>query len=209
VNAASSPPGEDPHAKRKARLLSYTTKNMIYSMVAVLVAVFAIWAVTPNPQGPQRRPAEIDKTSQFAADQADWPVWSPEGLGEGWSGTVVDYQSRQGVTTWRLLMVTPLTESLELRQGLDPSSQWRAQSLEGLQQQDSMSFDTPAGTRQWQVWTGTSANDEPLVAVVLPPSEEQPATTIVDGTAEVSEVAEFIDALEVVPPSDDSSGSSG
>jgi len=181
--------------------MSYTTKNMVYSMLAVLVAVFAVWAITPNPQGPQRRPAEIDKTAQFAAEQADWPVWSPQGLSDEWSGTVVQYEATDGVPTWRLLMVTPLTESLELRQARDPGQEWRASSLQGLQQQEPTVFDGPTGQREWQVWTGTSANDEPLVAVVLPPSADQPATTIIDGTAEVPEVAEFIDSLREVTPS--------
>ena len=186
-------------------MLSYTTKNMIYSLAAVLVAAVAVWAITPNPQGPQRRPAEIDTTAQFAASQADWPVWSPQSLSEDWSGTLVQYEAMDGVATWRLLMVTPRTESLELRQARDPGEEWRAESLEGLQRRSSISFDTPVGAREWQIWTGTSENDEPLVAVVLPPTPEQPATTIVDGTAEVAEVAEFIDSLEEVPAAGGSS----
>lgn len=186
--------------------MSYTTKNMIYSMVAVLVFVFAVWAITPNPQGPQRRPAEIDTTAQFAAEQADWPVWSPQGLSEGWSGSVVQYERMQSVPTWRLVMVTPRTESLELRQARDPGQDWRSDSLQGLERQAPTTFEGPSGEQEWQVWTGVSANDEPLVAVVLAPTAEQPATTIIDGTAEVPEVAELIASLQTVTPSDDSSG---
>lgn len=188
--------------KRRKRLLSYSAKNMFYSLAAVLVVVFAVWAITPNPPESQRRPAEIESSASYAAAEADWPVWTPKDLGEGWSGTLVRFGVNNQVDTWRIAMVSPQTQFVQIRQAVDPGKEWLALSLVGLQDQDStVSFVGPTGTQDWEVWTGVDDNDVPQVALVLPPGPDQPATTVVNGTADTGEMAEFIASLEVATPS--------
>ncbi|CAN5490832.1 hypothetical protein BH23ACT6_BH23ACT6_27880 [soil metagenome] len=177
--------------------MSYSVKNMVYSMVAVLALVFAVWAITPNPPDSQRRPAEIESTASFAAAQADWPVWTPAGLEPEWVGSFVRYAAFDGTPTWRLGMISPQTEFLQLRQAVDPGATWEEVSLDGLTQQSTASFEGPDGEQEWAVWTGVDDNDVPQVAVVLAPDRSQPATTIINGTADTAEVAEFIASLEV------------
>ena len=89
-------PAEDP---RRRRLASYTVRNMVYSMLLVLLLVLAWWSMTYNPAESQRRPPEVAQTATFVAEQAEWPVWVPE-PGEGWTPTVVWFDSRvEGVPT--------------------------------------------------------------------------------------------------------------
>ncbi len=180
--------------------MNYSVKNMFYSMAAVLVLVFAVWAVTPNPPDSQRRPAEIASTASFAAAQADWQVWSPEGLGPDWVGSFVRYEQSEAIPTWRLGMITPGEEFVQLRQAVDPSSAWREVSLNGLTQQSTTTFDGPAGEQEWTVWTGLDDNDVPQVGLVLEPQGDQSATTMISGTADIEEVDTFISSLTVVPP---------
>ncbi len=185
-------------ASRIDRLLSYSAKNMFYSLAAVLIIVFAAWAISPQPSIDQRRPPEIDKTASFAASEAAWPVWTPEGLDEGWSGTLVSYGQKVQTPTWRLLMVSPRTQSVQIRQAVDPNAEWLALSLTDVTDQGStVSIAGPDGPAEWGIWTGVSENDENLVALVLEPTPEQPATTVVNGTADIQEMSTFIESLVV------------
>ncbi|MGB3687491.1 MAG: DUF4245 family protein [Ornithinimicrobium sp.] len=187
-------------SKASKRLMNYSVKNMFYSMAAVLVVVFAVWAVTPNPPDSQRRPAEIASTASFAAAEADWQVWSPEDLDPAWVGSFVGYAQFEGISTWRLGMITPGEQFVQLRQAVDPSLVWQDVSLAGLTEKSTVTFDGPAGAQEWSVWTGVDDNDVPQVGLVLEPLGDQRATTIINGTADTEEMATFVAALTVVPP---------
>ena len=197
---SAATPTREPNAedKRRKRLLSYSAKNMFYSLAAVLVLVFAVWAVTPNPPESQRRPAEIESSASYAASEADWPVWTPKTLDEGWTGSFVRFGVNNQVPTWRIGMVSPQTQFVQIRQAVDPAEEWMAVSLEGVEDQGTtVSFDGPTGTQEWELWTGIDDNDIAQVALVLPPGPEQPAITVVNGTADTPEMAEFIEGLGV------------
>ncbi|MGC1209078.1 MAG: DUF4245 domain-containing protein [Ornithinimicrobium sp.] len=195
---STATPVREPNAedKRRKRLLSYSAKNMFYSMAAVLVLVFAVWAITPNPPESQRRPAEIESSASYAASEVDWPVWTPTDLAPEWSGSFVRFGVNNQVPTWRIGMVSPQEEFVQIRQAVDPGKEWLAISLDGLEDQGStVSFDGPTGAQEWELWTGIDDNDIPQVGLVLPPGPEQPATTVVNGTADTPEIAEFIQGL--------------
>lgn len=194
---AAAPTSED---KRRKRLLSYSSKNMFYSMLAVLVVAFAWWSIFPNPDEPQRRPAEVDQAAGFAAREADWPIWSPVDLGEGWSGTSVSYAESEGVPTWRMGWVSPQTQYVAMRQTVEPTEEWRNEVLRGLDAAEPVALVGPAGEQDWDVFTGIDDNGDPEVALVLEPAGNQSATTMVHGTADVAEMATFIESLEVVEP---------
>ncbi len=171
---------------------------MFYSLAAVLVLVFAVWAVTPNPPESQRRPAEIESSASYAASEAEWPVWTPTTLDEGWTGSFVRFGVNNQVPTWRIGMVSPQTQFVQIRQAVDPGKEWMALSLEDVEDQGAtVSFEGPTGTQEWELWTGVDDNDIAQVALVLPPGPEQPATTVVNGTADTPEMAEFIQGLGV------------
>lgn len=191
----------DANDKRRKRLLSYSAKNMFYSLAAVLVLVFAVWAITPNPPESQRRPAEIESSSTYAANQAQWPVWTPANLPAGWSGSFVSFGANNQIATWRIGMVSPQEQFVQFRQAVDPGREWLAVSLAGLDDQGTtLAFDGPEGSQDWDVWTGIDENDVPQVALVLDPTDDQPATTVVNGTADTPEISEFIGSLEVAEP---------
>jgi len=184
--------------KRRDRLLSYSGKNMVYSMLAVLGLAFAWWAIAPNPDGSQRPQVQVAPAAGFAAREVDWPVWSPADLGEGWRTNTVEYADLDGVPTWAMGWTSSETTYVAMRQAVDPSSAWRQEVLGGMQQQDRVVLTGPSGEHEWQVWTGVSDNDENEVALVLPSDTEQPAETIVHGTADIPEMTTFIESLEVV-----------
>lgn len=201
TQAPSAPPesGED---KRRKRLLSYSNTNMIYSMLAVVALAFAWWALMPNPPDAQRRPAEVEQAADFASRQADWPVWSPVGLGGEWSPTIARFGATEGVPDWRQNWVSPLQQSVVLQQADGEPDAWISANLDGLTEQPALALGSPGGEQEWAVWTGVNDNDEREVALVLEPTADQPATTVVSGTADIPEMTTFVDALEVVEPTE-------
>lgn len=186
--------------KHRKRLLSYSTKNMIYSVLAVVALTFVWWSFSYQPDESMRRPAEVEPAADFAAREVDWPVWSPVGLPEAWRPTTVSFGTVEGVPDWRQGWVSPATEYVALQQALDPPGAWSESVLAGLEEQEPVSLDGPLGEQEWTVWTGVNDNDEREVALVLAPAPEQAATTIVHGTADVAEMRTFVQALEVIEP---------
>ncbi len=184
------------------RLLSYSGKNMVYSLLAVLALAFAWWSIMPNPEQSQRRPAEVEQAADFASRQAGWPVWSPVGLGAGWTASTVSFATVDGVPDWRQGWVSPAQEYVALQQAVDPTDVWSTSVLEDKTEQAPLTLDGPAGRQEWMVWTGMDHNDVPVVALVREPTAEQPATTIVHGTADIPEMTSFVDALEVIEPTE-------
>lgn len=184
--------------KRRDRLLSYSSKNMVYSMLAVVALAFMWWAIAPQPEDDQRRPVDVQQIADYSATQADWPLWSPE-LGDGWSANLAKLATLEKVPTWQSGWISPQTRYVALRQARDPGAAWRQDVLGGMQQQEDLMLAGPAGEQAWQLFTGVSDNDENEVALVLESSEDQPAVTIVDGTADVAEMSRFVESLEVVP----------
>lgn len=184
--------------KRRDRLLSYSGKNMVYSMLAVVGLAFAWWAIAPQPEGNQRRPVHVVQVADYAATQADWPLWSPE-LGEGWSANSAKFAALEGEPTWQSGWISPETAYVALRQSLDPSDAWREDVLGGMTQREDLALTGPTGEQQWEVFSGVSDNDEDEVALVLQPSADQPAITMVHGTADVTEMSAFVESLEIVP----------
>lgn len=183
--------------KRRERLMSYSGKNMVYSMLAVVGLAFAWWAIAPQPEEDQRRPVEVVQIADYAATQAGWPVWSPV-LGEDWTANTAEFATLEGVPTWRTGWTSPETTYVALRQAVDPTDGWRQDVLRGMQQQEDLMLPGPAGEQAWQVFTGVSDNDEDEVSLVLKPSGDQPAVTIVHGTADVAQMSTFVGSLQVV-----------
>jgi hypothetical protein len=188
---AASTQVPDPGDKRRQRLLSYSTKNMVYSLLAVFALSFGIWAMMPPEDAIQRREVEVDSVAAYAAAQVGHPVWVPEGLPEGWTVTHVRLITVAGEQTWRWGGVAPSGEFVALSQAVEPGPAWEQALLRELEESDPVSLDGPAGSQQWQRWTG-----EGETALLLEPAAEQSATTVVHGSAAEDELAELIEHLE-------------
>lgn len=195
-------PAQSSDDKRRKRLLSYSSKNMIYSLLAVVALAFAWWSITPNPEQSQRRPAQVEEAADFASRQAGWPIWSAVGLGSGWTASTVSFATADGVPDWRQGWVSPTQEYVALQQAVDPADGWSTSALEDKTEQVPLTLDGPAGPQEWVLWSGVDRNDVPVVALVLEPTAEQPATTIVHGTADIPEMTTFVNALEVIEPTE-------
>ncbi|HLS44768.1 MAG TPA: DUF4245 domain-containing protein [Ornithinicoccus sp.] len=192
-HAAATGASAPPENKTLARLRSYSVMNMVLSMLAVLALAFAWWALVPNPEGgPDRREVEVAPVSRYAAEQADFPVWTPEtALGEEWTVNFVDYATFAGEVTWRIGLVSPVQEYVELSQTAEATDGWlTALTRKAGEEVGTRTITGPDGPQEWTAYEGEER------ALVLDPAEGRDATTVVRGTADWGELEGFIGMLE-------------
>lgn len=177
------------------RLRSYSVKNMIFSLLAVLAVTFAWWALMPNPETLQRRPVQVAPVAGYAAEQVTWQVWAPPESGAQWSVTFARFEELDSVPTWRMGLVSPGQQYVELNQAADVQGAWLSEATAGGEPQGERTVSGPGGAQSWQEWQGSDGPS--LVLVAEDPGE---ATTVVRGGASVAELEEFIGRLEPVAP---------
>lgn len=191
AGGAQTPPRDSRAAKR---LASYSVKNMIYSMVAVVALALAWWALMPHPDSLERRPVEVSPVATYAASQSQFPVWTPESiLGEDWTANFASYERfAGGAVTWRVGLVTPGEEYVEISQAADVTDEWLGALTERAGEEvGTRTITGPDGPQEWTAHEGQER------AVVLGPGDGREATTVVRGTATWEEIEEFIGLLEV------------
>lgn len=187
---AASTQVPDPEDRRSKRLLSYSTQNMIYSLLAVFALAFGVWALMPSEDAIQRREVEVDSVAAYAAEQAGHPVWVPRELPEGWTVTHVRLITVAGTQTWRLGAVSPEDGFVALSQADDPPETWLAALLDDPAQGGTVTVQSPDGPQQAQWWVDGEDH-----ALVLEPTDAQPATTVIHGGAGRAELTEFVEHL--------------
>lgn len=183
----SAPPSTD---RRGQRLRSYTTQNMVWSMLAVLVVAVAWWALMPNPEGVQRQEIAVAPVAGYAAEQAPHPVWVPVGLPEGWTPVDARYDTAVPEDTWRLGLVPPSNAYVVLEQAPTGPEALLERWLDDAERTGEQEITGPDGPQTWQLWEGSAG-----FALVLP---GQGFTTVVRGTAGLPELVELVEALEPV-----------
>lgn len=174
---------------------------MVVSVLLVLAVVLAWWSMTYQPEESQRRPAEVAQVAPFAVDQASWPVWVPD-PGEGWTPTVVWFDDRiEGVPTWHVSYTTPRGEYVAVHQAADVTDAWLQDVLQDAQEVGQQELPAPDGTSSWQAWEGPVPSNVER-AWVLGPQDSGGSTVVVNGTAEIDEVADLLGSVEVGDGSD-------
>lgn len=187
--AGAGAPAADP---RRRRLASYTVRNMIYSMLIMLLVVLAWWSMTYQPDELQRRPPEVTLTATHAAEQADFPLWLPE-PGEGWTPTVIWFDARvDEVATWHISFTSPEGEYVALHQAADVTQEWEDEVLTGAGATgEQVELPTPNGTEVWAEWAGAEDSNAER-AYLLGPEQTGGSTVVVHGTAEPAEFEAFL-----------------
>lgn len=194
ITVQPRPAPESSESKRRKRLASYTVRNMVWSVLAVLGIVLAWWSITFNPQESQRRAPEVTQTATYVAQEADWPVWVPE-LGEGWTPTVVWFDPIEDVQTWHVSYTSPQGRYVALHQAADVTPEWMATVLKGADEVGTVDLGGPAGEQSWTQWRGAPDSNAEH-GYVLGPEQTGGTTVALHGTATQEEFEAFLAALE-------------
>lgn len=194
TTTAPHPPA--PENKSRQRLLSYSSKNMIYSVLAVVGVAMILWAMFPGEQSVQRRGANAEAVAMSFAEDVTYDVYIPtEALGDDWTVTTATVTEIGGEETWRLGIQTPSGGHIALSQTEHATEQWRDAILRQTAPLSEQTIDSPAGQLSWEEYIG----DNSTGLAQLVGSESEPGTIVFTQSAH-DEIFDFVAHLEIAEP---------
>lgn len=133
--------------------------------------------------------------ASYAATESTGPIWSPEGAGPDWNANFANFQLFEDVLSWRVGLVTPSGEYVEISQADEVTDGWVGELTEKAGEQvGTRTITGPDGPQEWTAYEGEER------ALVLEPDGDRVNTTVVRGSADWAEMEEFIGLLEVPEP---------
>lgn len=159
-----------------------TAINLVAALVVSLIVVLLIVLVVvrPNPEPPQ--PVDYAALADQAQPTVSAPLVSPE-LTDDWSANAAELETSSGVTSWYIGLITPSTQFIGVRQGIDANETWLAGQLGYAQATGEATIDGIT----WQLYDNRDATDDPGNLAYVMTTERDSSTVVLFGTAADSE----------------------
>lgn len=154
-----------------------TALNLVAALVVCLVVVLLIVLVVVRPDPEPREPIDFAAIAEKAQPTVDEQLISPE-LPEEWSANSAKLETTAGVTSWYIGLITPTTEFIGLRQGINANESWLAGQLGFSQPEGAVTIDGI----NWQLYDNRDADDPGNLAYVMT-TEHEASTVVLFGTA--------------------------
>ncbi|MDT0400588.1 MULTISPECIES: DUF4245 domain-containing protein [Streptomyces] len=162
-----------------------TARDMIFSMVLIVLAAGVIWLFIPHEDGePDIKRVDYRVDLLTARRAASYPVAAPEGLPEAWKPTSVRYKGAES-EAWHLGYRTPEGEYVAVEQSTGKRSAFIEDKTQGAEKTDA--------TQRIDGRTWTRYEGDHYDALVLEGTDG--ATTVVTGTASPGELTAMAEAL--------------
>jgi len=158
-----------------------TTLNLVAALVVCLGVVLLIVLVVVRPDPEPREPIDYAAIAQQAQPGVDEPLIRPT-LPDSWSANSAKVQTTAGVTSWYIGLITPSTQFIGVRQGIDANPTWLANQLEFSQASGAIAIDGVT----WQLYDNRDRDDTGNLAYVMT-AEHGDSTVVLFGTAPDSE----------------------
>ncbi len=169
-----------------------STKNLVYSLLAVLGMTAVLVLMVPRVSSVSGPPVDVHATAVSVQAETGWPIVEPVGLPDGWSPTSVRYVRTTGdFMTWHVGYQTPSGTFVAVEQTMEPTREWVAAQTNRAQSEGTMEV---AG-RTWEKYVRDSKVQNSLLNV---PEGEGELTTLITGTASFEDMAFFVEHLEPV-----------
>ncbi|NHI18954.1 DUF4245 domain-containing protein [Phycicoccus endophyticus] len=170
-----------------------STKNLVYSLLAVLGMVAVLVLLVPRVDRVGGPPQDVHGTAVEVAEQTGWPIVEPTGLPEDWTPTSVRYvRGTDGFMTWHVGYETPSGTFVAVEQTQDPSAAWvRAQTNRAPREGD-----LEIGGLTWGKYVRDGKVQNSLLS--LPTTGSGELATLVTGTATFEEMTTYIEHLQPV-----------
>ncbi|HEU4808768.1 MAG TPA: DUF4245 domain-containing protein [Homoserinimonas sp.] len=159
-----------------------TALNLVAALVVCLVVVLLIVLVVvrPNPEPPN--PVDYAAVAEQAQPTVSTPLVSPE-LPDGWSANAAELETSSGVTSWYIGLITPGTQFIGVRQGIDANETWLASQIGFSQPTGAVTVDGIT----WQLYDNRDAQDDPGNLGYIMTAEHDASTMVLFGTAATGE----------------------
>jgi hypothetical protein len=159
-----------------------TALNLVAALIVCLVVVLMIVLVVVRPDPEPREPIDYGEAAAQAQPTVSEPLLSPE-LDDSWSANSAELKTASGVTSWYIGLITPSTQFIGLRQGIEANATWLAGQLEFAQTTGVATIDGIT----WQLYDNRDARDDPGNLAYIMTTEHGASTVVLFGTAADSE----------------------
>ncbi len=170
-----------------------STKNIVWSLLAVVGMTAVLVLMVPRVSSVSGPPVDIHATAVSVQDQTGWPIVEPVGLPDGWMPTSARYvRTTDDVMTWHAGYQTPSGTFVAVEQAMDPSRAWVAAQTNRAPSEGTMDI---AG-RTWTKYVRDSKVQNSLLH--QPEAGSGELTTLITGTASFEEMAVYVEHLQPV-----------
>jgi hypothetical protein len=154
----------------RTRRANQTGLNLVLALAASLGIVFFLVLVVVRPD-PPAKVVDYAAIAQDAQGAVDVPLATPV-LPPGWSANSARFsEPATGITEWRVGFLTPSSQFIGLREGIDANETWLDDAVASTRSTTTTEIDGV----DWSVYDNRDADDPGNVAYAL-------SSTIGDGT---------------------------
>lgn len=155
-----------------------TSLNLVAALIVCLLVVLLTVLVVVRPDPAPREAVDFGAVAENAQPSVAEPLISPR-LPEGWSANAAELETTAGVTSWYIGLITPSTEFIGLRQGLDANETWLAGQIGFSQPNGAVTVDGIT----WQLYDNRDAAEDPGNLAYVMTAEHGASTVVLFGTA--------------------------
>jgi hypothetical protein len=156
--------------------------NLVLALLASLAVVLVLVLVVVRPDQPARQPVDYVGDAAKSESAVGAPLAAPK-LPSGWSANDDGVStSADGITAWTVGFITPSTQFIGLKQGIDANRTWVSNELERVRATGTDSL----GGLEWTVYDRRTATDTGNIAYALSTTVGR-SSILLYGTAETAE----------------------
>ncbi|MDO4898550.1 MAG: DUF4245 domain-containing protein [Rothia sp. (in: high G+C Gram-positive bacteria)] len=195
--AAPAPGGEQPVlpqiTEKQARRINAPARNMIISMVVMVLLIIPVLWLMPQPnKSPYRPSVDVPVVAYEASREAGYHVAAAEQQGWHYNYARWNPGAADGINYWSTGQVTPSNHFIELVQAKDANPTWVAQQVKNAVPEATVQL---AGI-EWDMRTLVDPDDKKKVTTSYI-AEVEGTTVIMSGEAETAEFQSLAEATVV------------
>lgn len=174
---------------RRNRRARQTTFNLVVATLASLLLAGFFGILMSNPGSPGIDAVDYSAAAEDAQGGVDEPLVAPP-LPKGWQANRADLGTgADGVTVWRLGLLTPAGGFIGVKQGIDANPSWLAAQVEGTDETGAVSIDgidwtIRAGDPEGNLARAMSAVDAASTLVLYGTATDDEFTVLAEAIAE-------------------------
>jgi hypothetical protein len=172
---------------RRNRRARQTTFNLVVATIASLLLAAYFGLLMSNPGSPGIDAVDYAAAADTAQGGISEPLVAPQ-LPDGWQANRAELQTGDdGVTVWRLGLLTPAGDFIAVKQGIEANPSWLAAQVQNTDETGSASI---AGIA-WTIRAGDAEGNLSRAMTAI----DGGSTLVLYGTAEDDEFTQLAEAL--------------